>query len=77
MHQPQVHRYLFVRGFGEHGDQIDIADARIEVRARQGPEDVQTNEGGPNDGQDRLLYGTQHRGGIRIERRRIFAHAAT
>jgi hypothetical protein len=77
VHLTQASGQLLVRGVSEHGDQINVADAGLEVASDQGPEEIQTDQRRPCHGQDRIPDGIQHRGNSGIERGGIRAHAAT
>jgi hypothetical protein len=67
VHPTQTLGQFLVRGVHQHDDQIDVADAGIELAPRQGPEEVQTHQGWPDHGQDRLPDGIQFGGRSRIQ----------
>jgi hypothetical protein len=48
VHSAQARSQLLVRGVGEHGDQINAADAGVEVAGDRGPEErYRPTSGGP------------------------------
>ena len=70
VHPGEPANQCLIRGIADDGDQIDVADARLEITRRERTVDVQADERRPGCVDDPVSNDADDRRGVRVEFRR-------